>query len=88
MFYDGWTAAEVGRRGKDIYESKLRPRVEIDNPGKFLVLDIISGEYEIADRDLTASERLLERIPKAIIFGVRIGHPTAYRLGVCHESFA
>ena len=47
----------------------------------FLILDVNTGECEIDAEDLVASERLLARRADAVLFGVRIGFPTAYRLG-------
>jgi hypothetical protein len=47
----------------------------------FLVLDILSGQYEIADDDLIASDRLIAKKPDAILYRLRIGYPAAYRLG-------
>jgi hypothetical protein len=81
MPYPGYSTEEVGRLGRERYESELRPKVEAQHAGKFLVLDIVTGDYEIADDDLTASDRLLARRPNGILYGVRIGHPAAYRLG-------
>lgn len=46
-----------------------------------MVLDIESGDYEVDDEDLNASEKLLERRPDAVMFGLRVGEPSAYRIG-------
>jgi hypothetical protein len=46
-----------------------------------LVIDIESGAYEIDADDLTATKRLLASCPDAVIYGLRIGFPTAYRIG-------
>ena len=81
MPYPGYTTDEVGRRGRELYEKKLRAQVESGHAGQFLVLDIVTGDYEIADDDLTASDRLLARKPNAKLYGLRIGSPTTYRLG-------
>jgi len=72
---------EIGRRGQALYDGTIRAQVEAENRGKFLILDVNSGDYEIDAEDLVASERLLARRPEAILFGVRIGHRAAYRLG-------
>jgi len=81
MPYTGYSTEEVGKRGQEIYERVLRAQVESQHWGKFLVLDIVSGTYEIDRDDLTASDRLLARQPDAVLYGLRIGYPTAYRLG-------
>ena len=81
MPYPGYTTEEVGRRGQAVYEQQIRSQVEQEHAGKFLVLDIASGAYEIDEDDLTASDRLLAKRPDAILYGLRIGYPAAYRLG-------
>jgi hypothetical protein len=81
MPYKGYTTEEVGRLGRELYERDIRPKVEKDNRGRYLVLDILTGQYEIADDDLIASDRLIEKKPDAILYGLRIGYPAAYRLG-------
>jgi len=70
----------IGQRGQALYDQQIRAQVEQDHRGKFLILDVNTGDYEIDAEDLTASERLLARRPDAALFGVRIGHRAAYRL--------
>ena len=72
---------EIGQRGQALYDRKIRAQVEQDYWGKFLILDVNTGDYEIDAEDLDASERLLVRRPDAVLFGVRIGSHAAYRLG-------
>ena len=81
MPYEGYTAEEVARQGKDIYDRTLRHKIEATNKGKFLVIDVKSGDYEIAEEDIDASDRLLARRPDAVVFGLRIGYSAAYSLG-------
>lgn len=76
-----YTTEEVERRGEEIYRQKLWADVEESHQGQFLVLDIETEEYEIAADDLTATKRLLARRPHAVLYGLRIGSPAAYRLG-------
>jgi hypothetical protein len=75
------SAEEIARRGEEIYNRDLRASAEATNKGKFLVIDIETGDYEIDEDDLTATKRLLARHPNAETYGVRIGYPAAYRIG-------
>ena len=81
MPYSGHTTEGIAQQGREIYERELRHEVEPEHSGRFLVLDVQSGDYEIADEDLDASERLLERRPEAMLYGLRIGERAAYRIG-------
>ena len=75
---------EFARRGKEIYETKVRPQVEEGNHGKIVAIDIETEAFEVADDTITASERLLERYPNAQIWRVRIGHKAVHRFGINH----
>jgi hypothetical protein len=55
--------------------------VEAGNNGKFVVIDVESGDYEIDRDDLAATKRLLSKRPVAALYGLRVGCPTAYTLG-------
>ncbi len=81
MSYANYTPKEVESRGEAIYGQRIRDNVESEHKGKFLVVDIETGEYEINTDDLVATKRLLAKHPDAVIYGLRVGFPTAYRIG-------
>jgi hypothetical protein len=81
MVAQNYTPADIASRGQALYETKIRPHIDGGQFGKFAVIDIILGDYEIDDDDLAASDRVLARNPSGILYGARIGYPTAYRLG-------
>ena len=72
---------EIAARGEEIYERAIRSKVESQFDGFFLVLDIETGEYELDRDDLVATKRMLAKHPDAVLYGLRIGHRAAYRLG-------
>ena len=71
----------VATRGEQIYEREIRAKVESQFPGQFVVLDIATGDFETDADDLVATKRMLAKHPDAVLYGLRIGHPAAYRLG-------
>ena len=81
MPYRQYSPEEVAARGEALYERQIRARVETEHRGQFLVIDIETGDYEIDSDDLVATKRALAKRPTAVLFGLRIGSPTAYRLG-------
>ncbi len=81
MPYADYSPEEVDARGQAIYQQELREKVEAQHKGKFLVLDIETGRYEIDEDDLAATQRALAKRPDAVLYGLRIGHAAAYRLG-------
>lgn len=73
---------ELDRRGQELYETRLRALVETpENIGRELVVDVLSGDYEIDADGLAASHRLLARHPNGALYGVRIGYNAVYSIG-------
>jgi hypothetical protein len=71
---------EYARRGTEIYERQVRPKVEAGNRGRIVAIDIDSDDFELADDTLTASTKLLERRQDAQIWCVRIGYKAVRQL--------
>lgn len=72
---------EVAARGEAIYAERIRSLLPPDAHGKFVVIDIETGDFEIADDDMTATKRMLERSPGENLYGLRVGYRAAYRMG-------
>lgn len=76
-----YSKEEFARRGDDIYERDIRPKLRPDDKGKFVLIDIETGEYEIDADEMAASDRLLARHPKAQVWMVRAGSRYVRRFG-------
>jgi hypothetical protein len=76
-----YTSEEIVQRGQTLYEQEIRPKVEPENKGKYLVINVATGDYEMDADDLVASKRAKAKFPDAPLYTMRIGYPTAYRLG-------
>lgn len=75
------SADMIASRGEELYQQNIRANVEADHKGRFLAMDVETGDYAIADEDLDATDRLLSKRPDALVYGLRIGFPAAYRIG-------
>jgi len=78
---DRYTAQEVARRGKVLYERHIRPEVEHEHEGRFLVMDVESGEYALADDELAAFDLARKKTPEGVLYLIRVGRLAAHRLG-------
>ncbi len=78
MEFHNYKPGEITARGKAIYQDSIQPQVEPKEKGKFVVIDIETGDYEIDPEDAAATRRLLERRPRAVTYGVRVGYRAAY----------
>ena len=66
--------------GWNIYNEKIKHLVEPKEKGKFLVIDVATGDYAI-DRDvIVAREKLKAKSPYAVSYLMRIGSPTPYHI--------
>ncbi len=72
---------DVAAVGRAIYKKAILPLMEDDDKGRVVVIDVNSGDYEVADDDATALFRLLERQPDAFTWTERVGYPVAHRIG-------
>ena len=76
-----YSIEEVCGRGKRIYEDRIKALVEPQENGRFIVIDIESGDYEIDADSLAAEDRLQARRPDAVGFLGRVGYESAYNMG-------
>lgn len=76
-----YSKEEFARRGDEIYETEIAPRLKPNDKGKFLAIDIETSDYELASKELGACQRLRARLPEAQIWLVRVGFPYVYRFG-------
>lgn len=76
-----YSSQEIAARGQALYERDISHRLDANARGKFLVLDIESGEYEVDADERAAVKRVRAKHPDAVLYLLRIGQPTAYRLG-------
>lgn len=81
MNSSGYTKEEIARLGREIYERDIRAAVEHDHDGRFLVVDVTTGYYEVADDELGAFDRAAEKNPYGAFFLLRVGRRAAHRLG-------
>lgn len=77
-----YSMKEIASRGREIYEKHLKAQLEQDNIGKFLLIDIETGEYEMDEDGSAASLRAKKKNPEGVRYGMRIGHRAWGRIGL------
>lgn len=76
-------AEEIARLGEEIYARDIfAEEFEAEHEGEFLVVDVTTGSYELDESDVVASDRALAKNPHALLYFMRVGRPSAYRIGV------
>ena len=76
-----YSKEEFARRGDAIYEKYIEPGLKPKDKGKFVAIDIETGDFEIADEQLAASQGLRVRVPDAQIWMKRAGSKYLARFG-------
>lgn len=71
---------EVARLGAEAFDRHVRPALRPEDDGKFVAIDIGTGDYELDEDDYTAITRLRSRRPSAEVWLGRVGQPAAYRM--------
>lgn len=74
---------EVARLGEEIFERRVRPTLQDDDDGRFVAIDVDSGDHELDEDDYSAVTRLRGRRPSAEVWLGRVGQPAAYRMRQC-----
>jgi hypothetical protein len=72
---------ELAVLGADIFDRQVRPTLRPEDHGKFVAIDVVTGDYEVDADDYTAVARLRARKPMANIWLLRAGYPTTCRIG-------
>jgi hypothetical protein len=81
MPHTQYTAQEIARRGEEIYERDFKEKLEPAHTGKFLVIDIDTGDHEMDTDEVAAFQRAMARNPDGNRYLKRIGFPVAHHLG-------
>ncbi len=77
---------EIARRGKALYNDRIRAEVETEeNIGKMVIIDVETGDYEVDSSGLESARRLHTKRPNAELYGIRIGYRAADAIGGAME---
>jgi hypothetical protein len=72
---------EIALRGDEMYESLVKPKLKKKDNGRIVALDIDSGEWEIGDDVLDASDRLRAKVESPETWFVRVGSRYVHTFG-------
>ncbi len=71
---------EVARLGAEVFDRRVQPVLGDEDDGKFVAIDVGTGDYELDEDDYAAVMRLRDRRPSADVWLGRVGQPAAYRM--------
>ena len=71
------TPQEMAHWGEKIYRERIRPTLTDADIGKFVHIDLNSGDYEIDHDDIAGDLKLRARKPGSRYYGLRVGYTAA-----------
>jgi hypothetical protein len=71
----------MAKRGEAIYDEKYRAELEQKAHGKFLAINVATGDAALADSGEEALRAALEKDPAGFFHLVRVGHQAAFDAG-------
>ncbi len=76
---------DVVRRATQLYEEKLRDKLEQSNMNDFVAIEPDSGEYFFGKTLSEAIQASRAAHPDRLVFGMRVGHSAAVQIGVLNS---
>ena len=76
------TKERTAQLGKSIYERDIKKQVESAHHGKYVSIDIDTGNWTISDDLLTAANLLREQCPEVVdVWSVKVGYKALHHFG-------
>ena len=73
---------ETARLGDEMYRRDVKAQVEAEHDGKYVAIDVDSGNWAVAGSELAASDRLRAQWPGAInVWLLRVGYRAVASIG-------
>lgn len=76
----------VAETGEKIYRDRYQLKLEAENFGKFVVIDVSTEEAIIGDSPEDAMNSAREKLPNGVFHLIRIGSPGAFRVGYSNTT--
>lgn len=75
------TTNDIAERGQLFYDEHLRTALEPEHSGRFVAIEPESGRHYLADTAIDAIDRGRAETADKLFYLVRVGSPTAHRIG-------
>ena len=69
---------ELVEKGKEIYEKKLKDKLELEHKGEIVAIDVKSGDYFVGKDMTEADKKAREKHPNDVFYMVRVGHRAVF----------
>jgi len=73
--------SELARRGEEYYDRVLAGKLEPKHVGRFVAIEVESGDYALGDTQLEALDRAHAKHPDRVFYLMRVGYTAAAGIG-------
>lgn len=77
----GPSTQDIAKRGEAIYQERYQKEFEKKHNGKFVAINVGTGEATVSDTSQDAVRIALEKDPNGFFHLVRVGHQAAFEAG-------
>ena len=78
MSYEKRQQGEIAAPVRQIYVKHIKPLMTEEDVGKFVAIDVDTGDYELAQEVTEALHRLRQRHPDASLTAQKVGYRTPF----------
>ena len=71
-------AKRLAKVAEQLYEEKLRSKLEPHHNGEIVVIDVESGDYFLGQNLHEANEKARKKHPNNIFYAIKVGFPAIY----------
>ena len=64
---DGMPYEEKKRLGEEIYNAQIRPLIGPEDENKYVIVDVLTGDYEVDENPASAGRKLRARRPDGVM---------------------
>lgn len=83
------TPEQVAEKGQQIYKDKLKAILEPKDRGKFVIIEVESGDYFVADSMIDALSKAKEKYPNKVFHTIKVGFDGIFKMGTyAHRGFS
>jgi len=72
---------QIAEKGESLYREKLKAILEPAQNGRFVAIEVVSGEHYVGDTIIEAVEAARKKYPNRLLHTIKIGYEGVYKLG-------
>lgn len=72
---------QMAKRGKEIYQQKLKTMLEKDHKGEIVAIEVESEDYFLGKTVIEATDKGKKKHPEKGFYFIRIGHKAVHFVG-------